>query len=154
MFEEDAVVTSYRPDKPSFGYKDFSFYSGTDTYYVTNPKEKYTLRYILGVLNSSIADVWFRNRGKVKGDVLDMTGDNIENFVIPSITLENHNKIQEAEGLVDKILAITKSIDYLENQAKKKEVKEYEKQIDQLVYKLYDLTPEEIEIVENSNNKQ
>jgi hypothetical protein len=42
----------------------------------------------------------------------------------------------------------------LENQAKKKEVKEYEKQIDQLVYKLYDLTPEEIEIVENSNNKQ
>jgi hypothetical protein len=44
---------------------------------------------------------------------------------------------------------ITKSSDYLENPVKK-EVKEYEKQIDQLVYKLYDLTPEEIKIVENS----
>lgn len=33
-------------------------------------------------------------------------------------------------------------------EAEKEEVKEYEKQIDQLVYKLYSLTPEEIEIVE------
>jgi glyoxylase-like metal-dependent hydrolase (beta-lactamase superfamily II) len=32
-------------------------------------------------------------------------------------------------------------------------VKEYEKQIDELVYKLYELTPEEIEIVENSSKK-
>ncbi len=29
-------------------------------------------------------------------------------------------------------------------------VRDYEKQIDQLVYKLYGLTPEEIKIVENS----
>jgi len=34
--------------------------------------------------------------------------------------------------------------------AKKEEVKEYEKQIDQMVYKLYGLTLEEIKIVENS----
>jgi len=51
---------------------------------------------------------------------------------------------------VDKILAITKAGDYLENVAKKEEVKEYEKQIDQMVYKLYGLTDEEIEIVKNS----
>lgn len=55
--------------------------------------------------------------------------------------------------IVDKILSITRSSDYLENPVKKEEVKEYEKQIDQMVYKLYDLTPEEIEIVENSNKK-
>jgi len=30
-------------------------------------------------------------------------------------------------------------------------VKEFEKQIDQMVYKLYDLTPEEIKIVEREN---
>jgi len=55
--------------------------------------------------------------------------------------------------IVDKILSVTKSSDYLENPAKKEEVKEYEWQIDQLVYKLYDLTPEEIEIVEVSSKK-
>lgn len=55
--------------------------------------------------------------------------------------------------LVDKILAITKPGDYLENPVKKGKVKEYEKQIDQMVYRLYELTPEEIRIVEESTNK-
>ena len=35
------------------------------------------------------------------------------------------------------------------NQDKKAQVKEYEKEIDQIVYKLYGLTKEEIEVVEN-----
>ena len=40
------------------------------------------------------------------------------------------------------------SVDYLQNPAKQTQVREYEKQIDQLVYKLYDLTSEEIKVVE------
>jgi hypothetical protein len=39
----------------------------------------------------------------------------------------------------------------LVNPAKQAKVREYEKQIDQLVYRLYGLTPEEIQIVEQSN---
>lgn len=42
----------------------------------------------------------------------------------------------------------TGSEDYLENFSKQAQVKEYERQIDRMVYKLYDLTPEEIAIVE------
>ena len=33
----------------------------------------------------------------------------------------------------------------------KSQVKEYEKEIDQMVYKIYDLTPEEAEIVKKNN---
>jgi len=54
-------------------------------------------------------------------------------------------------NFVDKILSITKDPDYLENPSKQSHVKTLENQIDQLVYKLYDLTPEEIEIVEGFN---
>lgn len=50
--------------------------------------------------------------------------------------------------LVDKTLSITKGADYPQNPAKKDQVKEYEKQIDQMVYELYGLTEEEIKIVE------
>ncbi|HOK41262.1 MAG TPA: hypothetical protein PLD27_09530 [bacterium] len=50
----------------------------------------------------------------------------------------------------DKILAITKDEDYLQNETKKLQVKEIERQIDQMVYKLYGLTPEEIKIVEEN----
>jgi len=49
---------------------------------------------------------------------------------------------------VNQILFLTQSEDYLENPQKQAKVKEYERQIDQLVYKLYDLTDEEIKIVE------
>ena len=43
--------------------------------------------------------------------------------------------------------------DYLSNSAKQAKVKEYERQIDQMVYQFYDLTPEEIAIVEDINRK-
>jgi adenine-specific DNA-methyltransferase len=48
---------------------------------------------------------------------------------------------------VDRILDITKDDDYLTNPAKQAKVKEYEHQIDEMVYELYGLTPEEIAIV-------
>ena len=50
------------------------------------------------------------------------------------------------------IFTITKDDDYLENSAKQAKVRDYEKQIDQLVYKLYALTSEEIKIVEGVHN--
>ena len=54
-------------------------------------------------------------------------------------------------NIADQILAITKDDDYLDSSEKQARVKELEKEIDKLVYKLYDLTPEEIDIVENFN---
>ena len=60
-------------------------------------------------------------------------------------------KVDERKPLVEfvnKILAITKDEDYLQNDIKQAKVHEYEREIDQLVYKLYDLTKEEIKIVE------
>ncbi len=57
-------------------------------------------------------------------------------------------------SLVDEILSITKDEDYLNNPEKQAKVKEYEHEIDNLVYKLYDLTPAEIEIIEGNIKKE
>jgi adenine-specific DNA-methyltransferase len=56
-------------------------------------------------------------------------------------------------ALVDQILLTTKNDDYTNNPAKQAKVKELECQIDQSVYELYGLTPEEIAVVEGSNAK-
>jgi len=53
--------------------------------------------------------------------------------------------------LVNKITAIVKNNDYQKNPKKQAKVRKYENQIDQMVYKLYELTEEEIKIVEGSN---
>lgn len=70
---------------------------------------------------------------------------------IRRISVSKHNFIND---IVDQILSLTKDNDYPENSAKQTRVKEYEQQIDQMVYKLYGLTDEEIKIVENFNNRE
>ena len=57
-------------------------------------------------------------------------------------------------NIADQIRPITKDDDYLDTPEKQARVKELEKEIDKLVYKLYDLTPEEIDIVENFNKRK
>jgi len=52
--------------------------------------------------------------------------------------------------ILDQFLSLTQSDDYLQNSQKQAKVKEYERQIDQLVYKLYELTEDEIRIVEEN----
>ncbi len=54
--------------------------------------------------------------------------------------------------VVDKILDLTKERDYMQNSAKQVQVKELERQIDQMVHKLYGLTEEEIKTVEEQTS--
>ena len=63
----------------------------------------------------------------------------------------NPNEQKPFISLVDKILAFTKSEDYQNNESKRAEVKKLEAQINQMVNKLYDLTPAEIAIVEGKD---
>jgi len=54
-------------------------------------------------------------------------------------------------NFVNKILVITKDDDYLQNETKRKKVKEYEQKINQMVYEIYNLTPAEIRIIEDGS---
>lgn len=107
------------------------------------------IKYILSLLNSKLMNFVYimttQETGKVHPQVHI---SDIKKLPI-KITTDNLRFID----IVDKILDITKDDDYLQNLSKQAKVKEYEKQIDQMVYELYDLTPEEIEIIENFNKK-
>jgi len=106
--------------------------------------EKFDLKYLLAILNSSFALRYLNNIRRHR----------LENYFYPNdfrklpITDISSKEQKPLIDLVDKILAITKDDDYLKNNAKQANVREYEKQIDQLVYELYGLTEEEITIVE------
>lgn len=67
-----------------------------------------------------------------------------------NIPIYKPNKDEEDKivAIVDKIYEITNSEDYLGNKEKQDAVKEYEKQIDIMVYKLYDLTYHEVLIID------
>ncbi|KAF5418396.1 MAG: hypothetical protein C5S45_08790 [Candidatus Methanocomedens sp.] len=58
---------------------------------------------------------------------------------------------KDGANLSDRFATLIKDPDYPEIPQKQIHLKTLEKQIDQLVYELYDLTPEEIQIVEGFN---
>jgi len=67
-------------------------------------------------------------------------------FKIPDLSKMDFTKFSSK---ISQILAITKSDDYLQNPQQQARVKELEREIDQLVFKIYGLTEEEIRIVED-----
>lgn len=110
--------------------------------YIISREENMELKYYLALLNSSLLNYIF----KLNSTNSNVNGYEIDNLPIMKISLDKQRPFID---LVNKILSLTQSEDYLENPQKQAKVKEYERQIDQLVYKLYDLTDEEIKIVEN-----
>ncbi|PIU56908.1 MAG: restriction endonuclease [Chloroflexi bacterium CG07_land_8_20_14_0_80_45_17] len=75
----------------------------------------------------------------------------INQIPIPKSIIHDPCHQEKFVEVVDQILAITKDHDYLTNPTKQAKVKELERHIDQMVYELYDLTPEEIAVVEGFN---
>ena len=64
------------------------------------------------------------------------------------ITPQTHPLADQIVQKVQEILTHTQFPDFETSQEKQQKVKELEREIDQLVYKLYGLTEEEIRIVE------
>lgn len=109
--------------------------------------KRYNYKYIQAILNSSIIRFFVK---ELLYDGTHFYPNHMKQLPIKKSTEFEQKPFIE---LVDKILNITKDDDYIKNKEKQAEVKKLEHQIDELVYKLYNLTPEEIEIVENSSNK-
>jgi len=107
-----------------------------------------SLKFLLAILNSNLISFWyciFFKSLSLAGGFLRISNNEIKRIPLVDADEESQSPFID---LVDKILSITKDDDYLKNPNKQSQVKEYQRQIDQLVYKLYGLTEEEIKIVE------
>ncbi|CAD6492788.1 MAG: hypothetical protein DIAAKJNI_00393 [Candidatus Argoarchaeum ethanivorans] len=110
-----------------------------------NITKKIDYGFLIGLLNSNLIYWYFK-------ELLAIELHFYPNYVkqLP-IKLVSHTQQYLIVNLVNQILTITKDEDYPDNPQKQTRVKTLENQIDQLVYKLYELTPEEMQIVEGFN---
>ena len=102
--------------------------------------------YLSAILNSKVVLFYFKLGSVIWGkDGIKWFGNYFDNIPIPVITEENQKPLIE---LVNKILGI-------KNENQNADTSVLEKNIDHLVYKLYELTGEEIELIETTlnNNK-
>lgn len=153
LFNKPKLVCPYISVKSQFSLdENGEFYTNTKVYGFIKKDKQDDYRYLLALLNSTLTWFYIKNVSAVfRGGYYTYSPMYINNFPIPPLLLEQQKPFIV---IVDNILAITGASDYLSNNEKQARVKDYEKQIDQLVYKLYGLTPEEIAIVEGKNGKE
>ncbi len=120
---------------------DKGIFCSNSVNYIILSSMQFKNKYILGVLNSTLLNYVF-SKSSTNSNV---NGYEVDNLPIPNISYEQQLPIIK---IVDQILALTQSEDYLNNPGIQAKVKELEKEIDKLVYELYGLTDEEIRIVE------
>jgi len=116
-------------------------------YAIYNLQKRFHYFYILALLNStfySYVQVNINTSGQ-RDDYPSFSLYDYRNFLIPDLPIKDQIPYI---NFVIKILSLTQSEDYLQNTQKQTKVKNLEAEIDQLVYKLYDLTEDDIKIVE------
>ena len=124
------------------------FFTGGSIYSVCSNVSEITNKTLLGILNSNVAEFFYQLVCPIRQNGYRFyAGTFLKALPIPS---DLGTISRSIEKLVDEIIAIAGDEDYLTNPAKQAAMKEYDRQIDQMVYKLYGLTPEEIAVVEGS----
>ena len=124
----------------------------SQTFMVIN-SERFNLKYLTGILNSSTVQFWLKYKGKMQGNNYQLDKEPL--LKIPIITVDQE-KMSDLINLVDSILDLNKELANQNNQNKEKiietQIELTNNQINHLVYELYDLSDEDIEIIENSIN--
>jgi adenine-specific DNA-methyltransferase len=148
FFNSPKIVAPQRTPSNIFGYNEVPWFASADVYFITPKHAGIQLKYVLSLINSKLYYIWLYHMGKRKGEYLELYLKPLSQIPIKIIPVLDQNPFID---IADQILSTTKDDDYPDNPEKQARVKELEKEIDKLVYKLYDLTPEEIDIVENFN---
>ncbi|MBZ7961573.1 class I SAM-dependent DNA methyltransferase [Campylobacter molothri] len=137
-FEKEKIVWAEMTKEPCFLYDNFSFFINQTCYFLTHDNYKY----LLAFLNSKIIVYYMQNISSCLGDgAFRWIRQYVEKLPIPKINSKNQKTADELATLVDEILKA-------KEQDKNADTKIQEDKINTLVYKLYNLTEDEIKIIE------
>jgi hypothetical protein len=147
---DEKIIIRQTSDRIIGAYDNEGYFSLASTFVIKQFNKLISYKSLLAILNSNLFLYIYRNINNEEGRVLPQ----IKKKHIFDLPIKLNFYQHPIDELVEKILKITKEGDYLQNKNKKNYVSEYENQIDQMVYELYGITPEEIEIVENASRNQ
>ncbi|OHB60655.1 MAG: hypothetical protein A2167_04565 [Planctomycetes bacterium RBG_13_46_10] len=104
-------------------------------------------KYVLALLNSKTLNFYYCNNFSNRSELtVNISKTFLESLPVPEI---EDQEIKTLNNLVDKILDLKGDVNYVLDYASKlKHIEIYQNQIDQMVYELYGLTKDEIDIVE------
>lgn len=138
FFESDKIISLRKcPEWPCFSYSNFDCYV-TQTFFIIQSRRR-NMKFLTWLLNSKLIAFRLKNKGKMQWNNYQIDKEPLQ--WIPLLNMKWDNSV--IVTLVDKILNIkSKNIDA--------DISDLEREIDKEVYNLYELTDEEIQIVEES----
>jgi hypothetical protein len=141
QFENEKIIYPVMSWEASFFYDRDGFYSNDKSFIITGNN----LKYLIAILNSKITHYYLCQICSSLGNAaIEYRKIYLDVFPVPSINSSNEFIVIQIESLVDQILKF-------KIEDPKRDTSKLEGQIDELVYQLYDLTPEEIAIVERKD---
>ncbi len=135
-FEDEKIILPYRATDNSFAYSNESFYASIDVFIINITKSTFSTKYITCILCSKLIEYWLNNNCKRKGKILELYQKPLSELPIK----ETNKKIQSI------FINYTDAI--LLNKSKGEDTSELEQEIDNLVYKLYELTYDEVKVID------
>ncbi|HEF2462098.1 TPA: Eco57I restriction-modification methylase domain-containing protein [Campylobacter coli] len=137
---EEKIISQVRCIEPIFVYSNENFYGSRALFFIQTCR--INLKYLTGVLNSKLIAFWLKHKGKIQGNLFKIDKEPLLNIPIVNINSKNEKLANKLISLVDEILKA-------KEQNKNANTQELENKINSLVYKLYNLTEDEIKIIEN-----
>jgi type II restriction/modification system DNA methylase subunit YeeA len=134
-FEKPKIVWGEISDQPKFAFDDSNYYVEATAFLMTGEK----LKYLLAILNSKLSEWYFNQISTTTG----MGTNRWKKYKIEMLPIKEPTETEELllEKIVNQILTAKRSDPKADTTA-------LETEIDQLVYQLYELTAEEIKIIE------
>ncbi|EDG1893737.1 class I SAM-dependent DNA methyltransferase [Campylobacter coli] len=137
-FEKEKIVWAEMTKEACFVYDNSNFFTNQTCYFFTHCDYKY----LLAILNSRLIVYYMQYISSHLGQgAFRWIRQYIEKLPIPKINSKNEKLADELINLVDEILKA-------KEQDKNANTQELENKINSLTYKLYNLTEEEIKIIE------
>ena len=142
-FDGTKVILPYRSSSNTFAYSNTPFYGSIDVFYINMHSNQFEEKYVCAVLCSSFIKEWLSQNCKKKGQIFELYQRPLSQIPIKCISPDAQKPFIK---LVDHILVAKWSDPKADTSA-------LELELDEMVYALYDLTKEEIEIVERAGEK-
>ena len=157
IYEQDRIVIRQIGETPISAFISAGIYTLNTVYNVYSKEgNNLNLYFILGVINSKLSKYcWLKRNSDEKKLFPKIKKEAILSIYIPNLDLNNkqdkdiHDKIV---NLVDNIIALNKKLAVEKNPNAvtmvNRQINAVDKQIDALVYKLYNLSDDEVRIIE------
>lgn len=139
IFDSEKLICRFKAERNTFCYDDNKYYSSADTTLVAlnnEGKTKFSLKFILALVNSKLLDFYFKSYGKL----MDYRYEYYPGPV-GLLRIKQTENQKPFINLVDKILE-------MKNQDTAVSTSSRERQIDIMVYHLYKLTYDEAKIID------